>query len=224
MTVSRNQRCAGSASDRGATSPRRRFEAFATLPVACPEEAAKDQGLLLEELDIEYELMAVDVQKGEQHSPEYLAVNPNGKTPALVDGDAVIFDSNAILLYLANKTGRFLSSEAQPGHPQMLSWLMFLATGVGPFSGQAFHFKHVAPEPKEYALNRYDFEAWRHWNIIEARLKDRQFMMGSDYTIVDMAVWGWARVIPYLFGENVWEKLPNVKRLLDSINARPAAR
>jgi GST-like protein len=100
---------------------------------------------------------------------------------------------------------------------------MFIATGIGPYCGQAVHFKHFAPEPKEYAVNRYDFEAWRHWLIIEERLTNQLYMMGDQYTIVDMSLWGWARVIPFILGADAWEKLPNVKRWLDSINARPAA-
>ena len=85
------------------------------------------------------------------------------------------------------------------------------------------HFKHFAPEPKEYAVNRYDFEAWRHWNIVNDHLATRPFMVGDSYTLVDMSVWGWARVIPFVLGADAWEKLPHVKRLLDEINARPAA-
>jgi GSH-dependent disulfide-bond oxidoreductase len=118
--------------------------------------------LLLEELGVAYEPIPVDTRKGEQFAPDYQAVNPNGKVPAIVDGDTVVFDSNAILLYLAEKTGRFLA-EPKPAHRgQLLSWLMFVASGIGPYSGQAVHFRHHAPEPKEYALNRYDFEAERH--------------------------------------------------------------
>ena len=100
---------------------------------------------------------------------------------------------------------------------------MFVATGIGPYSGQAVHFKHFAPEPKTYAVNRYDFEAWRHWSIIEAQLAKHRYMLGDHYTLVDMAVWGWARAVPFILGPDAWAKLPNVKRLLDEINARPAA-
>ena len=85
------------------------------------------------------------------------------------------------------------------------------------------HFKHFAPEPKAYAVNRYDFEAWRHWNLIDARLAEHAFMLGDTYTLVDMAVWGWARAVPFILGPDAWPKLPNVKRLLDTVNARPAA-
>ena len=176
--------------------------------------------LLLEETGLEYELVPVDTRKGEQHTPAFRAINPNGKTPAIVDGDEAIFDSNAILLYLAEKSGKFLPQ----GHRgDLLSWLMFVATGIGPYCGQAVHFKHFAPEPKLYAVNRYDFEAWRHWNLIEERLAKQRYMVGDTYTIADMAVWGWARVIPRVLGDGAWEKLPNVRRLFDEINARPAA-
>jgi len=179
--------------------------------------------LFLEESGLSYELVPVDTRKGEQHSPAYLAINPNGKTPSLVDGDATIFDSNAILLYLAEKTGKFLPENTPEARGQMYSWLMFVASGIGPYSGQAVHFTHFAPEPKEYAANRYDYEAWRHWSIINTRLGQQRYMLGDTYTLVDMAVWGWARAVPFVLGTEAWEKLPHVKRLLDEISARPAA-
>ncbi len=179
--------------------------------------------LYLEEAGLPYELMPVDTRKGEQHAPSFLAINPNGKTPALVDGDATVFDSNAILLYLAEKTGQFLPRNTPEARAEMYSWLMFVATGIGPYCGQAVHFKFYAPEPKDYAVNRYVFEAERHWNIVEAHLASRQWMLGDSYTLVDMAVWGWSRVIPRLLGDNGWANLPNVKRHLDAINSHPAA-
>ncbi|MFO1035212.1 MAG: glutathione S-transferase N-terminal domain-containing protein [Geminicoccaceae bacterium] len=178
--------------------------------------------LFLEEAGLPYELVPVDTRKGEQHGPAYLAINPNGKTPAIVDGDATVFDSNAILLYLAEKTGKFLPENTPAARGAMLSWLMFVATGIGPYGGQAVHFRHFAPE-QPYALNRYLFEAERHWRIVDDRLARHRYMLGDVYTIVDMAVWGWARAIPFMLGEEAWTKLPNVKRLLDEISARPAA-
>jgi GSH-dependent disulfide-bond oxidoreductase len=178
--------------------------------------------LFLEEAGLAYEVIPVDTRKGEQHLPAFTAINPNAKLPAIVDGAVTVFDSNAILLYLSEKTGQFLPTDAAQ-KAQAQSWLMFVASGIGPYSGQAVHFKHFAPEPKEYAVNRYDFEAWRHWNIINDRLATRPFMLGDNYSIVDMAVWGWARAVPFVLGADAWEKLPNVKRLLDTINARPAA-
>ncbi|KVZ57208.1 glutathione S-transferase [Burkholderia ubonensis] len=179
--------------------------------------------LFLEEAGLPYELVPVDPRKGEQHSAAFRAINPNAKTPAIVDGDATVFDSNAILLYLAEKTGRFLPDDTPAARGEMLSWLMFVATGIGPYAGQAVHFKHHAPEPNAYAINRYDFEAWRHWRIVDERLATSRYMLGDTYTLVDIAVWGWARAVPFVLGETAWEQLPHVKRLLDEINARPAA-
>jgi GSH-dependent disulfide-bond oxidoreductase len=100
---------------------------------------------------------------------------------------------------------------------------MFVASGIGPYSGQAVHFRNVAPEPKDYAVNRYTFEAQRHWGILESRLGQHRFMLGDSYTIVDMAVWGWARLIPIVLGPDAMKALPNLQRHLDEINARPAA-
>ncbi len=182
--------------------------------------------LFLEEAGIEYTPIPVDTRKGEQFKPEYLALNPNAKVPTIVDGEAVVFDSNAILLYLAEKTQRFLPSnnDRPEVRGQLLSWLMFVACGIGPYSGQAVHFRQYAPDPKEYALNRYDFEAERHWKIIDERLARQTYMLGPAYTIVDMAVWGWARLVPLILGgEENWAKFPHLNRLLGEINARPAA-
>jgi GSH-dependent disulfide-bond oxidoreductase len=181
--------------------------------------------LLLEELGLAYHAIAVDTKKGEQFSPDFLKVNPNAKVPAIVDNGVAVFDSNAILLYLAEKAQRFVPlGGATPERAQMLSWLMFIASGVGPFSGQSVHFRHAAPEPKEYALNRYDFEAHRHWGILNHHLAHAHYMLGEQYSIVDMAFWGWARMIPRVLGlTDPWSTYPHLKRLLDEINARPAA-
>ena len=179
--------------------------------------------LLLEELGEPYEVVPIDTRKGEQFTPAFRAINPNSKTPALEDGAAKVFDSNAILLYLAEKTGRFLPANTPVARGELFSWLMFVATGIGPYSGQAVHFKHYAPEPKEYPVHRYNYEAERHWGVLDAHLAKRRYMVGDTYTIVDMAVWGWARAVPFIFGEGAWNTRPNVKRLLDEISARPAA-
>ncbi len=179
--------------------------------------------LCLEEMGLPYELVPVDTRKGEQHQPAFLAINPNAKLPAIVDGDATVFDSNAILLYLAEKTGKFLPGKSPAERGELLSWLMFVASGIGPYSGQAVHFRNFAPEPKDYAVNRYTFEAQRHWGILDARLAKRRFMLGNDYTIVDMAVWGWSRLVPVVLGPDAMAKMPNLKRHLDEISTRPAA-
>lgn len=180
--------------------------------------------LLLEELGVAYDAVPVDTRKGEQFTPEFLAINPNGKTPAMTDGDAKLFDSTAILMYLANKEGKFLPENTPEAQAQYLSWMMFVASGIGPYSGQSVHFKHFAPEPKDYAVNRYCYEAERHWGLIDQRLSEGAYMMGDTYTVLDMAVWGWARAVPFILGADAWENLPNLKRLLDEINARPAAK
>jgi len=179
--------------------------------------------LMLEECGLQYEPMPVDTRKGEQHSAEFLKINPNGKVPAIVDGDAVVFDSNAILLYLAEKTGKFLPAKGDKNRGELLSWLMFVASGVGPFSGQSVHFRNYAPEKIEYAINRYMYETQRHYGILNDRLGKHKYMVGDAYGIVDMAVWGWARLIPAALGEAHWAKFPNLKRLVDEISARPAA-
>jgi len=179
--------------------------------------------LFLEESGLPYEVVPVDTRKGEQFKPEFLAVNPNAKTPAILDDGVRVFDSNAILLYLAEKTGRFLPAGGLKSRGELLSWLMFTASGIGPYSGQAVHFSHFAPKGLEYAVNRYQFEAKRHWAVLEAQLKKGPFLLGDEYTIADMAAWGWTRAVPFVLGEAAWESMPNLKRWFDLINARPAA-
>jgi GST-like protein len=175
--------------------------------------------LMLEECGLPYEPMPIDTRMGDQFKPEFLAINPNGKVPAIVDDGKIVFDSNAILLYLAEKTGKFLPKD----RAELLSWLMFVATGVGPFSGQAVHFRHFAPEKVPYADNRYQYEAKRHFGILDAHLATRKYMVGEEYSIIDISVWGWARMVPFIMGDDAWASLPNVKRLHDEISARPAA-
>ncbi len=179
--------------------------------------------LFLEEAGLPYEAIPVDTRKGDQHKPEYTAINPNAKVPAIVDGEATVFDSNAILLYLAEKTGKFLPQNTPKQRGELLSWLMFVASGVGPYSGQSVHFRNYAPEKLPYAINRYAFEAQRHFKILDERLAKRKYMLGDAYTIVDMDVWGWARLMPVVLGEGAWDKFKNLKRLVDEISARPAA-
>ncbi|MGX5736600.1 glutathione S-transferase family protein [Bosea thiooxidans] len=179
--------------------------------------------LFLEEAGLPYEMVPVDTRKGDQHKPEFLAINPNAKTPALTDGDVTVFDSNAILLYLAEKTGKFLPEDTPKARGEMLSWLMFVATGIGPYCGQAVHFSRFAPEKIPYAINRYAREAERHWGIIDERLKTRPYMLGDSYTLIDMSVWGWATRLSFAVGENWAAMFPNVKRHTDEISARPAA-
>lgn len=179
--------------------------------------------LFLEEAGLDYDAIPVDTRKGDQHQPDFLRLNPNAKVPVIVDGDATVFDSNAILLYLAEKTGKFLPADDPAARGELLSWLMFVATGIGPYSGQCVHFRHHAPEKLPYAINRYEFEARRHYGILDARLAGNRYMLGDTYTIVDMDVWGWARMVPFVLGDDAFDAWPNLKRLVDEISARPAA-
>jgi GST-like protein len=179
--------------------------------------------LFLEEAGLPYELVPVDTRKGDQFKPEFLAINPNAKTPAIVDDGTRVFDSTAILLYLAEKTGQFLPTGGLKGRGEMLSWMMFIASGIGPYSGQAVHFKHFAPKGLDYALERYLYEAGRHWGILDEQLKSGPYFLGEQYTIVDMAAWGWARAVPFILGEAAWNSFPRLKRWFDLISVRPAA-
>lgn len=177
--------------------------------------------LFLEEAGLAYEPKPIDTRKGDQFAPDFLKLNPNGKVPVILDDGKVVFDSNAILLYLAEKAGQFLPKAELRG--ETLSWLMFVASGIGPFTGQAVHFRHFAPEKVPYAQKRYHYEAVRHFTILDQRLSSRRWMVGDDYSFLDMAVWGWSRMGAFALGEEAFAALPNVKRHHDEIMARPAA-
>lgn len=178
--------------------------------------------LFLEETGLPYRVIPVDTRKGEQFKPEFLAINPNAKVPAIVDGDAIVFDSNAILLYLAEKTGLYFPEKTSAARGQMYSWLLFIASGLGPYSGQAAFFRHQAPE-QAFALKRYSFEAGRHLGVLDAQLAKHQYLLSGGYTIVDMAAWGWCRVLHRVVGDEGWQRFPNLKRHFEEINSRPAA-
>ena len=184
--------------------------------------------LFLEETGLPYEVVPVDTSKGEQHLPAFRAINPNGKVPAIVDTEgpsgreARVFDSTAILLYLAEKTGQFLG--APEDRPELLSWLAFIASGLGPFSGQAVHFQFAAPAGLDYAVNRYRREAERHYQVLDTHLAGRAWIAGEDYTIADMSAWGWldraARVMKG--AADPLAAYPNLRRLFNAVEARPA--
>ena len=186
--------------------------------------------LFLEEAGLAYEPIPVDGRKGDQHQDWYRAINPNGKAPAIVDtegagGEVTVFDSNAILLYLSEKTGQFGGSPADRG--QLLSWLMFVATGIGPYSGQSVHFGLMAPEKLPYAINRYKRETERHYEVLDQQLQGHEHVAGDDYTIVDMAAWGWVDRAKLALqapeGSHPLDPFPNLKRWFVAIDARPAA-
>lgn len=178
--------------------------------------------LFLEEAGLAYEPIPVDTRKGDQFKPEFMKVNPNSKVPAIDDDGTLVFDSNAILLYLGEKTGKFMPPAGRRG--ELLSWMMFVASGVGPYSGQAVHFRHYAPKDgAAYGNERYQFEARRHFGIVNDRLAKQTWMVGDGFSVVDMALWGWARMVPMVLGEEAWKDFPHLKRLVDEISARPTA-
>jgi len=184
--------------------------------------------LFLEEAGLPYEAVPVDTSKGEQHAPAFRAINPNGKVPAIIDTEgpggteARVFDSSAILLYLGDKTGRFVGSPAD--RPELLSWLFFVATGLGPFSGQAVHFQFAAPDGNAYAVNRYRREAERHYRILDDHLAGRDYIVGGAYSIADISAWGWLdRASRVLKGEaEPLAAFPNLKRWFQRVDGRPA--
>jgi len=185
--------------------------------------------LYLEEAGLPYEVIPVDTSKSEQHTPAFRAINPNGKVPAIVDTDGPdgkqvrVFDSTAILIYLAGKTGKFLSSPED--RAELLSWLMFIASGLGTFSGQAVHFQFAAPDGLDYAANRYRREAERHYQVLNDHLVGRDYIVGNAYSIADISAWGWLdRASRVRKGEtDPLAPFPNLKRLFETVNARPAA-
>jgi GST-like protein len=178
--------------------------------------------LFLEETGMPYEIVPVDVRKGEQHDAAFLAINPNAKLPAIVDGDARVFDSSAILMYLGEKSGQCMG--AAKDRAELLSWLFFTATGVGPYSGQSIIFQLLTPEKIPYAINRYRREAARHYTVLDAHLAGRDFVAGDSFTIVDISLWGWLDMAPLvLYGDaDPLAAYPNLKRWYQAIEARPA--
>jgi GST-like protein len=184
--------------------------------------------LFLEEAGLPYETIPVDTSKGEQHASAFRAINPNAKAPAIVDTEgpggkeARVFDSTAILIYLAEKTGKFLG--APEDRPELLSWLLFIASGLGPFSGQAVHFQFAAPAGLDYAVNRYRREAERHYQVLNDHLEGRAYIVGERYTIADMSAWGWLdRASRVRKGEtDPLAAFPNLKRLFETVDAHPA--
>jgi GSH-dependent disulfide-bond oxidoreductase len=184
--------------------------------------------LFLEETGLPYEVVPIDTGKGQQHTPEFRTINPNGKLPAIVDTDGpegapvTVYDSSAILLYLGEKTGRFMGIPS--GRGELLSWLFFLATGLGPYSGQAVHFQRAAPEKLSYAINRYRREAERHYTVLDKHLRGRDFIVGKEYSIVDISAWGWIDRAKFVLpgSDDPLAPFANVRRWFHAIDARPA--
>jgi len=181
--------------------------------------------LFLEEAGLEYKIHPVNIGKGEQFQPGFLAISPNNRIPAIVDNAPAddgkpisVFESGAILLYLAGKTGRFIPRDLR-GQVQTLEWVMWQMGGLGPMAGQNHHFRNYAPEKLPYAIDRYVKETSRLYAVLDKRLSGRDFIVGREYTIADMACYPW--VIPDRQGQDI-EDFPNLKRWLAAIRARPA--
>jgi GST-like protein len=181
--------------------------------------------LFLEEAGLEYDIKPVNIGKGEQFAPEFLKIAPNNRIPAIVDhapadgGKAIsVFESGAILLYLAGKTGKFIPRSLR-GQVTTLEWLMWQMAGLGPMAGQNHHFANYAPEKIPYAIDRYVKETSRLYAVLDKRLAGRDFIAGREYTIADMACYPW--IIPDRQGQDI-ENFPNVKRWREAIRARPA--
>jgi GSH-dependent disulfide-bond oxidoreductase len=179
---------------------------------------------MLEECGLPYKTHAINIGKDEQFTPEFIAINPNSKIPAIIDSDGdngkplSIFESGAILIYLAEKTGRFLAPSGR-ARSEVLQWLMFQMGGVGPIFGQVHHFLRAAKEPVPYAIERYGKEKDRLYQVLDKRLKSQQYLAG-DYSIADIATYPW--VARYEWHKTDLNAVPNVKRWFDAISARPA--
>jgi len=181
--------------------------------------------ILLEELGLPYRVHAVNIGRGEQFAPEFLAISPNNKIPALVDSDGPdgapisVFESGAILLYLAEKTGRFLPAEPRQ-RIAAIEWLMLQMASIGPMLGQAHHFRQYAPEKIPYAIDRYTQEAHRLYGVLDRRLASHVYLAGDDYSIADIATFPWCRSAA---NQGIdWAEFPHAKRWFDAIAARPA--
>ncbi|HSE78426.1 MAG TPA: glutathione binding-like protein [Alphaproteobacteria bacterium] len=180
--------------------------------------------ILFEETATPYRVIPVDIGAGDQFKPEFLAISPNNKMPAIVDHDGpdgeplAIFESGAIMMYVAEKTGRFMPADVR-GRYRVVQWLMFQMGTVGPMLGQTNHFRQYAPEPIAYAVNRYTNEARRIYNVIDRRLGEAEYLAG-EYSIADMAVYPWLRGHERQ-GQNL-DDFPSLKRWYATIEARPA--
>ena len=181
--------------------------------------------IFLEEAQVPYRIIPVNISKGEQFAPEFLKISPNNRIPAIVDHDPSdggaaisVFESGAILLYLAEKTGKFIAQDLR-GRTEVSEWLFWQMGGLGPMAGQNHHFGHYAPEKITYAIDRYVKETNRLYGVLNKRLKDREYIAGA-YTIADMACYPW--IVPWQRQQQNLDEFPHLKRWFEQIQARPA--
>ncbi|MBR9970871.1 glutathione S-transferase N-terminal domain-containing protein [Magnetospirillum sulfuroxidans] len=180
--------------------------------------------IMLEECALPYRVHPIDISKGDQFTAEFVAINPNSKIPAIVDSDGPdgqalsLFESGAILIYLAEKTGKFLPSDAR-GRAETLQWLMFQMGGIGPMFGQTHHFRKFAPEPIPYAIDRYSKETHRLYGVLDTRLSQCEFVAGA-YSIADMAIYPWCQRADWQ-GIDL-NTFPHVQRWMNTISSRTA--
>ena len=180
--------------------------------------------IMLEELGLPYNHHAINIGKDEQFTPEFIAINPNSKIPAMIDSDGpggepyTVFESGAMLIYLAEKTGKFLPSEPRARY-DVIQWLMFQMGGIGPIFGQVHHFRRAAKEVVPYGIERYDKECRRLYGVLNARLEGRDYVV-DEYSIADIAIYPWTA--RYEWQEVDLGDFPNVKRWFDTLSARPA--
>lgn len=176
--------------------------------------------IMLEEVELPYNVHKIDITKNDQFTPEYVAINPNSKIPAIVDRDAeiTVFESGAILMYLAEKTGKFLPADQKKRYV-VIEWLMLQMGSIGPMFGQLNHFKKFAPEKIEYAIARYEKETLRLYGVLDRQLRDNEYICG-DYSIADIATYPWVAV--YEFQGLTLDDRPNLKRWVETVQQRPA--
>ncbi|MCH8844573.1 MAG: glutathione S-transferase N-terminal domain-containing protein [SAR324 cluster bacterium] len=181
--------------------------------------------IVLEEMELPYNVHPIRIGEGDQFTPEFTKINPNQKIPAIIDLDGpdgmpiTVFESGAILIYLADKTGKFMPAEARKRY-EVLQWLMFQMGGIGPIFGQVHHFKRAAKEQVPYALERFGKEAERVYGVLDGRLAGNEWLAAGEYTIADIATYPW--VSRYDWQEIDLGRFPNVKRWFDTISQRPA--
>jgi GSH-dependent disulfide-bond oxidoreductase len=185
---------------------------------------ARKVSIALEELSVPFNVHLVNITKGEQFNHSFLALNPNNKIPVIVDPqgpngkEITLFESGAILIYLADKTGRLLPTSGTERH-ETLQWLMFQMGGIGPMFGQTHHYRRYAPQ-ETYGLKRYTDETHRLYKVMDGRLAKSEYVAGSQYSIADIAIYPW--VARFALHQIEWDDVPNVKRWYDSIGSRPA--